>query len=730
MAGQSSQARVSPQAISPVNPFNLRESQQLLTDASRTSGARENIQQILDDLTNANGHIDEEGTSRAQNRIEEILNNLPGGEGNDTLVNHEGTGNSVHPGANETNSQIPTKLVWVAGRRRRIRASCKKNTKAAIKIAALNINGNGKIDPNHPGNRWNHINQLMRDKRIGILIVGEAHLNRQRHKRLEDTFGKRLKIWYSKDPTRDNAKGLAVVFNKELTNTQDVKIREIIPGQALLVMTNWHGNSKLTILGVYADNKTSALNEEVWEKIETFFRENPSVPKPDVLAGDLNMVEDETNRLPPRFETQGIMKAFDSMKTSLDLIDGWRDTYPDTFDYTFTSRKDGHKSRLDRIYMKQETLDNSRDWLIEMPGGVITDHLMVSAMVSCETAPRVGRGRWTIPHHIMKDKKLLQEVKAIGRKAIDKIEHLQNLEAEWSAGYNTQTIYEEFKEDLRKIARKRAKAVMPRLQRQIEDLADERERILNDKELSKESKMEESGKIEDRLRELTEKKHRKIRASVRFRNQIEGETMTKSWTRNGKEKKPRDFIYNLNTGNTNRNGEKIYLRNSEKMSEKFRDYHDELQTDGVNDTNAATREEDIERILEKVDTRLPNDRRDELSHLVSYEEIADFLDKIPKGKSPGIDGIFYELWRTLKLEYERDSEANKNNPNNFDATLLLQLLYNDIQRHGIAENTNFTRGWMCPLYKKNDRAEAANYRPITLLNSDYKILTKILSIRL
>ena len=35
---------------------------------------------------------------------------------------------------------------------------------------------------------------------------------------------------------------------------------------------------------------------------------------------------------------------------------------------------------------------------------------------------------------------------------------------------------------------------------------------------------------------------------------------------------------------------------------------------------------------------------------------------------------------------------------------------------------------MCPLYKKNDRANIANYHPITCLNTDYKLLTKTLSI--
>ena len=37
---------------------------------------------------------------------------------------------------------------------------------------------------------------------------------------------------------------------------------------------------------------------------------------------------------------------------------------------------------------------------------------------------------------------------------------------------------------------------------------------------------------------------------------------------------------------------------------------------------------------------------------------------------------------------------------------------------------------MCPIYKKKDPTEICNYRPIMLLNSDYKLLTKVLAIQL
>ena len=80
--------------------------------------------------------------------------------------------------------------------------SYRKNTKASMKIAALNINRIGNEDPSHAQNKWNHINQLMREQRINILAIGEAHLNETRHSAIETLFNKRLKVIYSKLPKR------------------------------------------------------------------------------------------------------------------------------------------------------------------------------------------------------------------------------------------------------------------------------------------------------------------------------------------------------------------------------------------------------------------------------------------------------------------------------------------------------------------------------------------------
>jgi hypothetical protein len=61
---------------------------------------------------------------------------------------------------------------------------------------------------------------------------------------------------------------------------------------------------------------------------------------------------------------------------------------------------------------------------------------------------------------------------------------------------------------------------------------------------------------------------------------------------------------------------------------------------------------------------------------------------------------------------------------------MLTIVYNDIEKSGLTPNSHCAEGWRCLIFKKNDRKNVANYRPITLLTCEYKIVTKALAIRL
>ena len=59
---------------------------------------------------------------------------------------------------------------------------------------------------------------------------------------------------------------------------------------------------------------------------------------------------------------------------------------------------------------------------------------------------------------------------------------------------------------------------------------------------------------------------------------------------------------------------------------------------------------------------------------------------------------------------------------------LVGVLQDSFQQNNLTKTQNMGR--LTLLFKKGDRALLSNWKPISLLNTDYKILAKVLSIRL
>lgn len=91
--------------------------------------------------------------------------------------------------------------------------------------------------------------------------------------------------------------GIAVALNRANIDTENITHHKIIPGRALLVMINWSKETKLTALAIYAPNHPSD-NARFWENIKTAFANNHGLPRPKVMLGDFNMVEDTIDRFP------------------------------------------------------------------------------------------------------------------------------------------------------------------------------------------------------------------------------------------------------------------------------------------------------------------------------------------------------------------------------------------------------------------------------------------------
>lgn len=193
-----------------------------------------------------------------------------------------------------------------------------------------------------------------------------------------------------------------------------------------------------------------------------------------------------------------------------------------------------------------------------------------------------------------------------------------------------------------------------------------------------------------------------------------------------KAKKPRNIIRRLKIPNT---VPARYETRSDKMAELTKGHHENLQQINTPNLESPEQRQELEDILSEIpaNQKFPNPQNSELNEGITAEYVEKALKLAKNGSTTGLDGCPYELWKALQKDFK---EKLKNGKRGVDIIQVLTDIFQDIQMHGIEQGTLFANGWMCPIYKKKDPLHIVNYRPITLLNTDYKILMRALSLQL
>jgi len=551
-------------------------------------------------------------------------------------------------------------------------------------VATFNVNGiNAKA-------KRVKIFEWLKLKRETIFFLQETHSTPENEKQWEREWGG--KIFFSHG--KSNSTGVAILLKSNTGCSEPIRIERDNVGRCILVDLKVE-QTGFRLVNFYGPNKDDTLFMEDLFKRAYNNKSHDNI----IIGGDFNTVMD--NKLDLSRNVSGGTRMHTNKKSQLlinalvhecNLVDIFRSLYPKELLYSHVNKKSRTQSRLD-FFLIDKSLESISD--CEYSHGINSDHSYVSLTIKGEQIKR-GRGYWKFNNSFLGDESFVEGIREI-------IAETKNASSDSYRGM-WDVLKFKVKDFSSRYGAKKKKDENREKSRLEGEIAKIKENI---NKSSCESQTErlyiELFSSENLLNELLNKELDGIIIRAKLQWVEQGEKSTKYFMGLEKSNQGRKSLLEIvnEQGNCVKTQKGIELHTVKFYKNLF--------------SSRNPGQDDIDQYLQSTNmNNIPEDLSDQLDQDITLIELDTAVKGFANNKSPGSDGLtaeFYkffwvEIRETLHNVFKESTEGGSLSPS---------------QRMGIIT--------LLPKQGKDSKF-LKNWRPITLLNIDYKIYTHVIKNRL
>jgi hypothetical protein len=521
-----------------------------------------------------------------------------------------------------------------------------------------------------------------------ILMLQETHSSALDEKSYKNKWGKN--IFFSHGSTQ--SRGVCTIIPKNF-NGECEQLYSDLEGRILIIKLTID-KAEYIIGNIYAP-VSSYETEEIELLTKLCIELEPYMNNNLIICGDWNVYLDDKvdkkckgNNKCVNHKYRNLLNLFIE---NFELADCWRLAHPYTKKYTCRSGRRGEgvtQSRIDMFFLKEGLMNQYLDAKIE--AGFKSDHNYTTVTLKISDENR-GKGFWKFNNTLLKDPTYVHMMKEMIRNEIDQNSHFIDKGFLWD--YVKMRIRSDtmiYTGTLNKLKKQELKTLMDEIERLDIEYMDNPTDNVSQQLYTAKSELENLNK-------------EKLASSV-FRSKCE-------WAEEGE----RNTKYFLNLEKYNYTNKQITsLEIKSKMVEKgpeilkeIKTYYEKLY--GENKIDHILLEEALVNV-----PKLTNEQKIKTKGLITYNESLKALKSIKNGKTPGLDGISTDFYKFFWIDIN---------------DILLQSINYAFEKGEMSTDQKLGIITLSP--KKNKlRKYLKNWRPITLLTVDYKILAKALATRL